>query len=40
MRIEQALEQARISIDPFKNTEEQSKDVVEKLRTIIPMKSE
>lgn len=40
MRIEQALEQTRISIDPFKNSEEQAKDVVEKLRTIIPMKSE
>ncbi|HET8719582.1 MAG TPA: ribosome assembly factor SBDS [Candidatus Nitrosotenuis sp.] len=40
LRIEQALEQARISIDPFKNTEEQSKDIVEKLRSIIPLKSE
>jgi ribosome maturation protein SDO1 len=40
LRIEQALEQARISIDPFKNTEEQARDVVEKLRTIIPLKSE
>jgi len=40
MRIEQALEQTRISIDPFKNSEEQAKDVVEKLRTIIPLKSE
>jgi len=40
LRIEQALEQARVSIDPFKNTEEQARDVVEKLRTIIPLKSE
>lgn len=40
MRIEQALEQTRVSIDPFKNSEEQAKDVVEKLRTIIPLKSE
>ncbi|MBM2851929.1 MAG: RNA-associated protein [Candidatus Nitrosotenuis sp.] len=40
MRIEQALEQTRISIDPFKNSDEQAKDVVEKLRTIIPLKSE
>lgn len=40
LRVEQALEQARISIDPFKNTEEQVKDVVEKLRSIIPLKSE
>jgi ribosome maturation protein SDO1 len=40
MRIEQALEQTRISIDPFKNSEEQAREVVEKLRTIIPLKSE
>ncbi|WKT57045.1 ribosome assembly factor SBDS [Candidatus Nitrosotenuis chungbukensis] len=40
MRIEQALEQTRVSIDPFKNSEEQAKEVVEKLRTIIPLKSE
>ncbi len=40
MRIEQALEQIRISIDPFKNSEEQAKEIVEKLRTIIPLKSE
>jgi ribosome maturation protein SDO1 len=40
MRIEQALEQTRISIDPFKSSDEQAKDVVEKLRTIIPLKSE
>ncbi|MEM3144328.1 MAG: ribosome assembly factor SBDS [Candidatus Nitrosotenuis sp.] len=40
LRIEQALEQARVSIDPFRNTEEQVKEVVEKLRTIIPLKSE
>lgn len=40
MRIEQALEQTRISIDPFKNSEEQAKDIVEKLRAIIPLKSE
>ncbi|TBR22809.1 MAG: ribosome assembly factor SBDS [Candidatus Nitrosotenuis sp.] len=40
MRIEQALEQMRLSIDPFKNSEEQAKEIVEKLRTIIPLKSE
>lgn len=40
LRIEQALESARISIDPFRNVDEQAKDVVEKLRTIIPLKSE
>lgn len=40
LRIEQALDDARVSIDPHKNTEEQTKDIVEKLRTIIPLKSE
>jgi len=40
LRIEQAFEQARLSIDPFKNTEEQAKEIVEKLRAIIPLKSE
>lgn len=40
LRIEQALEQTRVSIDPFKNTEEQVKEIVEKLRAIIPLKSE
>ncbi|HXV50922.1 MAG TPA: ribosome assembly factor SBDS [Nitrosopumilaceae archaeon] len=40
LRIEQALEDARVSIDPHKNTEEQTKDIVEKIRTIIPLKSE
>ena len=40
IRIEQALEQIRISIDPFKNSDEQAKDIVEKLRTVIPLKSE
>lgn len=39
-RIEQATKEIRISIDPFKDPEEQSKLVVEKLRTIIPLKSE
>ncbi|MGQ0377086.1 MAG: ribosome assembly factor SBDS [Nitrososphaerota archaeon] len=40
LRIEQALDDARVSIDPHKNTEEQTKDIVEKIRTIIPLKSE
>ena len=39
-RIEQALTDARVSIDPFKSVEEQVKDIVEKLRSIIPLKSE
>jgi len=40
LRIEQALDDAKVSIDPHKNVEEQIKDIVEKLRTIIPLKSE
>ena len=40
LRIEQAMDDARISIDPFRNTDEQTKAVVEQLRSIIPLKSE
>ena len=40
IRIEQALSDARVNIDPFKNVEEQVKDIVESLRSIIPLKSE
>lgn len=40
LRIEQAMDDARISVDPFKNTDEQTKDIVEQLRSIIPLKSE
>ena len=40
LRIEQALNDARVNIDPFKNVEEQVKDIVENLRSIIPLKSE
>mgnify|MGYP001159819094 FL=1 len=40
LRIEQAMDDSRVSIDPFKNANEQIKDVVEKLRSIIPLKSE
>ena len=40
LRIEQALDDGRVSIDPFKNIDEQVKDIVEKLRPIIPLKSE
>jgi len=34
------MSDARVSIDPFKNVEEQIKDIVENLRSIIPLKSE
>ena len=40
VRIEQAISDARVSIDPFKSVEEQIKDIVEYLRSIIPLKSE
>jgi len=34
------MSDARTSIDPFKSVEEQVKDIVEGLRSIIPLKSE
>ena len=40
LRIEQAMDDARISVDPFRNSDEQTKDIVEQLRSIIPLKSE
>ncbi|MDA4128536.1 MAG: ribosome assembly factor SBDS [Thaumarchaeota archaeon] len=40
LRIEQAMQEARISIDPFKDAAAQTKEVVERLRTILPLKSE
>lgn len=39
-RIEAALEQARVHIDPFKDPREQVKDIVKELVTILPMKFE
>jgi ribosome maturation protein SDO1 len=40
IRLEQAMEQARIHIDPFKDPREQMEDVVKELRPILPMKFE
>ncbi len=40
LRIEQAFKDGRILVDPQKNAEEQVKEIVEKLRSIIPLKSE
>lgn len=37
-RIEAALEQARVHVDPFKDAREQVKDIVKELITILPMK--
>jgi len=39
-RIEQAMEQIHYSIDPFKETEEQAKDIIKLLRPLIPIKME
>jgi len=40
LRIEQAMKDGRVSVDPQKNIDEQVKDIVEKLRSIIALKSE
>lgn len=39
-RIENAMEQIRYSIDPFKPLEEQAKEIIKLLRTILPLKME
>lgn len=40
IRIESAMEQARVSIDPHKKAEDQVKDVIDALRAMLPLKSE
>lgn len=40
LRIEQAMAEVRISIDPFKDVNEQTKGVIDELRGILPLKSE
>jgi ribosome maturation protein SDO1 len=40
VRIENALQDVRVQIDPFKDAEEQVKDVVDALRRVLPMSSE
>ena len=40
IRIEQAMNQVKYSIDPFKPPEEQSKEIIDELRSIIPIKME
>jgi len=40
VRIEQALNQVRYAVDPFKNADEQAKDVIELLRSLLPIKME
>jgi ribosome maturation protein SDO1 len=40
VRIEAAMDEARVSIDPFKRSEDQAKAVLDDLRKILPLKSE
>jgi ribosome maturation protein SDO1 len=40
LRIDQAMQEARVSIDPFQDANEQAKGVIDSLRTILPLKSE
>ncbi len=40
MRIETAMEEVRVPIDPFKKVEDQAKIIVDALRKILPLKSE
>jgi ribosome maturation protein SDO1 len=40
MRVEQAMAEVRLTIDPFKDVSEQTKMVVDELRSILPLKSE
>ncbi|RLE51995.1 MAG: ribosome assembly factor SBDS, partial [Candidatus Methanomethylicota archaeon] len=38
LRIENALSQAKVQIDPFKSVEEQANEIIKALRTILPLK--
>ena len=40
LRVEQAMEQVHYSIDPFKPVEEQAKEIIKLLRSILPLKME
>src|SRR3989338_6330000 len=40
VRIENAMDEARVNIDEFKSAEDQLNDIVEKLRSILPLKFE
>ena len=39
-RIENALEDVRVTVDPFKKAEDQVKSIVDSLRKVLPLKSE
>jgi ribosome maturation protein SDO1 len=40
VRIDSAIEEARVAIDPFRRSEDQAKTVVDAVRKILPLKSE
>ena len=40
LRIEQALSQIRIVVDPFKSGEEQAREVIDALRPVLPLRTE
>jgi ribosome maturation protein SDO1 len=40
LRIQSAMEDVRISIDPFKRAEDQVKSIIDALRKVLPLKSE
>jgi len=40
LRVENALEEIKVNIDPFKDAEEQLKDIVDALRPVLPMSME
>lgn len=40
IRIDSAIEEARVAIDPFRRSEDQAKTVIDAIRKILPLKSE
>lgn len=40
LRVERAMQEARVTVDPFQDPAEQMKTVIDKLRPILPLKSE
>ena len=40
MRIEQAFVEARVSVDPFKSSDEQAKLMADQIRAILPLKAD
>lgn len=40
LRIQNAMEEVRLIVDPFKKSEDQTKKIIESLRKILPLKSE